>query len=59
MKIVMEHLGNKIFVENEEAHDITDVFDLMEEALIQIGFDENRIKAGYLYKARQAEDEPS
>ena len=51
MKITVEHLGNKVTVEDEGAHDITDAFDLMEKALLKIGYEPERVKAGFLYKA--------
>ena len=51
MKITIEHLGNKVTVVDEGAHDITDVFDLMEKALLKIGYEPERVKHGFLFKA--------
>lgn len=53
MKITIEHLGNKVTVEDEGAHDITDAIDLMEKALLKIGYEEERVKCGFLYKASE------
>ena len=53
MKITIEHLGNKVTVSDEAAHDITDAIDLMEKALLKIGYEPERVKGGFLYKARE------
>ena len=53
MKITIEHLGNKVTVTDEGAHDITDAFDLMEKALLKIGYEPERVKHGFLYKASE------
>jgi hypothetical protein len=55
MKITIEHLGNKVTVEDEGAHDICDAIDLMEKALWKIGYEAERVKGGFLYKASQIE----
>ena len=53
MKITIEHLGNKVTVVDEVAHDICDAIDLMEEALLKIGYEPERVKGGFLYKAAE------
>ena len=55
MKITVEHLGNKVTVVDESAHDICDAIDLMEKALLKIGYEPERIKGGFLYKAGEIE----
>lgn len=57
MKITIEHLGNKVTVADESAHDICDAFDLMEKALLKIGYEPERVKGGFLYKAGEIEKE--
>ena len=57
IKITIEHLGNKVTVTDEIAHDITDVIDLMEKALLKIGYEPERVKGGFLYKASEIQKE--
>ena len=57
MKITIEHLGNKVTVADENAHDICDVIDLLEKALLKIGFEPERVKGGFLYKASEIQKE--
>ncbi len=57
MKIVIEHEGHSVTVEDEEIVDVCDAIDLMEEALLGIGYDMERLKGAFLVKARQVEEE--
>ena len=57
MKITIEHLGNKVTVTDDVAHDITDAIDLMEKALLKIGYEPERVKGGFLFKASEIERE--
>jgi len=56
MKLTLEHLGNRVMAENDEAHDITDAFDLFEDALIQIGYEQERVNAAFRFKAGHIKD---
>ena len=53
MKITIEYHDRKVTVENETAIDITDVLDLIEQALVKIGYEPQRIQAAYRFKAAQ------
>lgn len=55
MRITIEHQGMKVFVEDEEAVDITDALDMVEELLIKAGFMVPRIEAGFIFKGREVE----
>jgi len=57
MKITIEYGGNKKVVEDQDVVDITDAFDLIEKALIEIGYDSQRVKAAFLFKAEQIQQE--
>ncbi len=55
MKITIEHEGLMTVVHDENIIDISDVLDLIEVALVQVGFMPERIQAGFLFKCRQIE----
>lgn len=57
MKIVIEHEGHNVTVEDENIVDVCDAIDLMEKALMGIGYDGERLKGAFLVKARQVEEE--
>ncbi len=42
VKIILEHEGQKATVEDETVHDITEALDLLELALIKVGFERRR-----------------
>lgn len=55
MKITLEHQGMKVFVENEDAVDITEAMDMFEELLVKGGFMVPRIEAGFIFKGHEVE----
>ena len=55
MKITVEHEGHRAVVEDDQIVDITDAIDLMEQALIEVGFNSERIEGAFLYKAQEIE----
>ena len=56
MKITIEHEGLKAVLEDESAVDITDALDMIERALVQAGFMEKRVEAGFVFKAQQIKE---
>ena len=57
MKITIEYLDHKAVVEDETVVDICDALDLMEKALIKVGYQKKRIEGAYLVKAKEIEDQ--
>ena len=55
MKIIIEHEGLKTTLEDEAVIDICDAIDLMEKALQQVGFASERIRGGFVVKAKEIE----
>ncbi len=55
MKIVIEHEGHKVTLQDETIVDICDAIDLAEQALIGVGYDPERLQGAFLVKARQIE----
>jgi len=53
MKITIEHEGMKAVVEDEAVHDICDAIDLMEKALLEIGYGKQRINGGLAVKVKE------
>ena len=53
MKITIEHHDHKITVSDETVIDITEALDLIEQALGKVGYEPERIKAAYRFKAAQ------
>ncbi len=53
LKITIVHHEHKVTVEDQAVNDITDALDLIELALVQIGYQPQRIKAAYRFKAEQ------
>ncbi|MBP9853612.1 MAG: hypothetical protein KBD53_01955 [Candidatus Omnitrophica bacterium] len=53
MKITIEHEGHKAIVEDETIVDICEAIDLLEHALIKIGYDSERLQGAFIVKARQ------
>ncbi|OGX24711.1 MAG: hypothetical protein A2787_01910 [Omnitrophica WOR_2 bacterium RIFCSPHIGHO2_01_FULL_48_9] len=53
MKIIIEHEGLKAVLEDETIIDITDALDLIEVALVQVGFAPERIQAGIRFKSQE------
>lgn len=57
MKIVIEHEGHSVTVEDDTIVDVCDAIDLMESGLMGIGYDSERLKGAFLVKAKQIEKE--
>ena len=57
MKITIEHEDHKIMVEDEVVVDICEAIDLMERALVQVGYDPQRVEGGLVVKAQQIKGE--
>lgn len=55
MKITIEHEGHHTTVEDETVVDICEAIDLVEKALINIGYAPERIEGAILVKAQQIE----
>ena len=55
MKITLEHEGHKATLEDESVVDICDAIDLIERALIKVGYAPERIEGAFLVKAKQIE----
>lgn len=53
MKITIEHEGMRAVVEDEAVHDICDAIDLMEKALLEIGYAQDRINGGLAVKVKE------
>ncbi|MGE0268193.1 MAG: hypothetical protein AB7S78_07045 [Candidatus Omnitrophota bacterium] len=53
MKITIEHEGHKITLEDETIVDICEAIDLLEQALIKVGYDPQRLQGAFIVKARQ------
>ena len=59
MKITIEHESHKIIVENEDVQDICDALDLVEQALLKIGYEPPRIKGGFRQKVLESGEDES
>ena len=57
MKIIIEHENHRAVVEDEDIVDVTDAIELMEQALIQVGYDAERLEGAFLYKAGEIQKE--
>ena len=55
MKVMIEHEGHKATLEDESVVDICDAIDLIERALIKIGYAPKRVEGAFLVKAKQIE----
>ncbi len=55
MKITIEHEGLKATVEDETVVDICDAIDLVEKVFQQVGFVSERIRGGFVMKAKEIE----
>lgn len=55
MKITIEHLGMKAMVEDEAVVDICEAIDLSEKAFTKVGYAPERIKGGFVIKAKEIE----
>jgi len=58
MKITIEHEGMRAVVEDETVHDICEAIDLIERALLEIGYSQDRINGGLAVKVREIQDKP-
>ncbi len=57
MKITFEYQERVVTVEDPSVIDITDCFELVEKALLQLGYEPVRIKAAYQFLAQHAGEE--
>ena len=53
MKITIEHGDQTAILEDENVVDICDAVDLMEKALVEIGYAQERVRGAFLVKARE------
>ena len=53
MKITIEHDDHKIVVEDPDVIDICEAIELMEQALIEIGYSEDRVCGAILHRASE------
>lgn len=57
MKITIEHENHKAVVHDEHVVDICEAIDLMEKALIQIGYAPERVEGAIVVKAKMIKGE--
>ena len=57
MKLELEHEGHSVTMEDETIVDICEAIDFMEQALIAVGYDPQRIHGALVVKARQIQEE--
>jgi hypothetical protein len=57
MKITIEHENHRITVQDDSVVDICDAIDLMEKALIEIGYAPQRVEGGLCVKVREIQKE--
>ena len=59
MKITVEHEGHKATLEDETIVDICEAIDLMEQALIGVGYEPERLRGAFIVKAQEIQNEES
>ncbi|MFT7538063.1 MAG: hypothetical protein ACI9F2_000203 [Lysobacterales bacterium] len=57
MKITIEYDQRRVIVENTEVIDVCDAIDLMERALIDIGYDDIRVRNAIVFRGSQIEED--
>ncbi|MBZ0166233.1 MAG: hypothetical protein K8I00_05445 [Candidatus Omnitrophica bacterium] len=56
MKIIIEHEGHRVTLEDDAVVDVCDAIDLMEQALMGVGYAPERLQGAFLIKAKQIEE---
>lgn len=56
MKIIIEHHDHKAAVLDEDVVDVCEAIDLVQKALIKIGYSPERVAGGFLVKAKEIRD---
>ena len=56
MKITIEYLDHKATLEDDSVVEICDALDLVEKALMKVGYQQKRIHGAILFKAKEIEE---